>query len=335
MALMAAGRKVNEAVEGRLERARKFFVDVQGVREPWNYGDSDDSFVLPLFCDESQATPEWTGWMSAGRQGEVISYWTGDANFPVRPRVIEDSPWRLYEDTGIAMGRSGNLVLRYDISPQGYLTTAAHGHLDALHLSIWVGHTAMIVDPGTGAYYSHGELRSWLACAPAHNGPQTRLQLWPRRRAPFLWSGHHSRPSVIVEGKQRLLGELSDGTIFARRSIEISGISQVLVTDSVHTRSTQQFFTVLWQFPPGAVCQSIEARRYRLTHQSANLEIVISPDWDTADLTTKPPSGAQVGEGTVSPHFRVVTWAPHLKLQARPKAGSPCVFSTLFLASND
>jgi len=335
MALIAAGRKVNDAVEQRLERAREFFVDVHGMREPWSYGDSDDAFVLPLFYDESQATPEWTAWMSAGRQGEAISYWIGDANAPLRPRVVEDSPWRLYEDTGVAIGRSGNLVLRYDVSPQGYLTTAAHGHLDALHLSIWIGHTAMIIDPGTGAYYAHRELRSWLACAPAHNGPQTQLQRWPRRRAPFLWSGHHSRPSIIVEGKQALVAELGDGTIFARRSVEISGTSQVLVTDSVRTRSTQQFFTVLWQFPPGAVCQVIEPYRFRVTHQGANLEIVASADWERADLATKPPSEAQVGEGTVSPHFRVVTWAPHLKLQARPKGDSPCVFSTLFLASND
>jgi hypothetical protein len=34
-----------------------------------------------------------------------------------------------------------------------YLRTAAHGHLDALHLSIWFKDLALVIDPGTGCYY--------------------------------------------------------------------------------------------------------------------------------------------------------------------------------------
>ena len=33
----------------------------------------------------------------------------------------------------------------------GYLSTAAHGHLDALHLSIWYRGIAFVIDPSTGA----------------------------------------------------------------------------------------------------------------------------------------------------------------------------------------
>jgi hypothetical protein len=330
MALIAAGRKLNDAVEQRLEHAREFFVDVHGAREPWSYGDSDDAFVLPLFYDESQATPEWTAWMSAGRQGEAISYWIGDANAPLRPRVVEDSPWRLYEGTGVAMGRSGNLVLRYDVSPQGYLTTAAHGHLDALHLSIWIGHTAMIVDPGTGAYYGGEELRNWLASRRAHNGPF--LEEWPQRLGPFLWSEHHPRPLVTRDSDAKLSGQLhTPGGVITRRVEMFSG-GRAVITDSAASKKYQHLMTVLWQFAPGANCQTIELRKFRVTRDRATLEISVSPEWDTATLVDPKSSPETVGEGVVSPSFRATAWAPYLKLTARV-SDKASVLTTTFLSS--
>ena len=40
---------------------------------------------------------------------------------------------------------------------------AAHGHLDVLHVSLWLRGVAMVIDPGTGAYHADKQLRNWLA----------------------------------------------------------------------------------------------------------------------------------------------------------------------------
>ena len=104
------------------------------------------------------------------------------------------------------MWRDRRWTLRWDVSPLGYLSTAAHGHLDALHLSLWLDGVAMVVDPGTGCYFVDPDLRAWLASASAHNGPDpVRPDCLPRRRGPFLWAPPHPRP--LLEG----LGERAAG----------------------------------------------------------------------------------------------------------------------------
>jgi hypothetical protein len=55
--------------------------------------------------------------------------------------------------SGYAVFRDEDWFVRLDGSPLGYLSIAAHGHLDALHTSFWYRNHALIVDPGTGTYF--------------------------------------------------------------------------------------------------------------------------------------------------------------------------------------
>src|SRR4030095_528012 len=69
---------------------------------------------------------------------------------PLNTRAFGE--WCYFLDSGIGICESGFWWLRWDLSPLGYQATAAHGHLDALHLSIWFKGVGIVVDPGTGAY---------------------------------------------------------------------------------------------------------------------------------------------------------------------------------------
>ena len=42
-----------------------------------------------------------------------------------------------------------------DVGPLGYLAIAAHGHADALAITLAHDGRELVVDPGTGSYYSH------------------------------------------------------------------------------------------------------------------------------------------------------------------------------------
>ncbi|MCI0746091.1 MAG: heparinase II/III family protein, partial [Verrucomicrobia subdivision 3 bacterium] len=187
-ALRAAGRRAATEVTERLEKAADFFVVVHGCREPWDYGDSDDAVVVPVCAADSNPATESAKWMRGATN--VISYWMGEspsrtvspAKCIIRdsisageaaraPSTVQSSSWRVFDQSGIVMLEHGEMTLRWDVSALGYLTTAAHGHLDALHVAVWLGDTAMIVDPGTGAYYANSGLRTWLASRRAHNGP--------------------------------------------------------------------------------------------------------------------------------------------------------------------
>jgi hypothetical protein len=121
---------------------------VQVQSEPWDYGDSDDGFVLPLASALKENTGEWCRWLS-GDSGSV-AWFQGPPNLAITSGVKTlPEGWRLFPETGIAVNRSGEWFLRWDVSPLGYLQTAAHAHLDALHLSIWIDDSALVIDPGT------------------------------------------------------------------------------------------------------------------------------------------------------------------------------------------
>src|SRR5262249_52887256 len=151
------------------------------------------AFVTPFFLEWPQAMAEWHAWLTEPRRSSAIAYWIGDPPKEQPNPAVQDGPkpWRIYPHTGYAVARAGEWDLRWDLSPLGYLSTAGHGHCDALHLSIWWGDQAVLIDPGTGAYHADRPLRDYLASWQAHNGPHAVGTNFPERRGAFLWSAHH------------------------------------------------------------------------------------------------------------------------------------------------
>lgn len=329
MALHAAGRKLAPLVEERLRHAARFFWEVQVEREPWDYGDSDSAHVFPGVTSEAKAVSEWRGWFSRSGRGAALDYWLGDP--PVleglgagQPRhTVEAGDWWVFPQSGIGICECGFWFLRWDLSALGYLRTAAHGHLDALHLSLWHRGVAIVVDPGTGAYFADPALRSRLAARSSHNGPCPAEEMSPSRLGPFLWSNHHRPPGwgeQDVAGAKQVWGELQveDGTLkrCVRRIPEGDGWE---VTDHYERTGGRAVFTVLWQFAPGARVQQLTARRYRVVRGDVSLEVELSEGWRSIECV----------ESEVSPAFRQVVVAPGLRLTGED---SSCVLSTRFLA---
>jgi hypothetical protein len=56
-----------------------------------------------------------------------------------------------------------------DAGPLGYLSIAAHGHADALALTLSVGGREFLVDPGTYAYHTQKKWRDYFRGTAAHN----------------------------------------------------------------------------------------------------------------------------------------------------------------------
>jgi hypothetical protein len=336
---------------------------VQVAREPWDYGDSDNAFVSPFFVNEQTALTEWRDWLGhAGSSGgSSRGYWTGGPP-DFRPPLGRGEPveatrvgdWWFYPHTGMAFCESGFWFLRWDLSPLGYQKTAAHGHLDALHLSFWYDGLAMVIDPGTGHYYSDKNLRAWLASGQAHNLPCPHGAEWCIRLGPFLWGSHHGRPifekcGEAGEERCRAHFPMANGSIERRVKQErANGGRRWIVEDSWHpshlVRSADAGdFSTRWQFAPGARVERLSARNFRVNRDEVIIDIEVSEDWAEVHLVVEKNSPAFTAAattaleeqfaGTVSPAFRKVAWAPFLKLVARPQPGKPCVFRTEFLAS--
>jgi hypothetical protein len=346
LALRSLGRRIAESVEERLYHALDFFREVQSSHDEWDYGDSDGAFVTPVFIHSDRLVQEWRDWASKDGGPGGIHYWLGsrpDGRSPVGKspgsEVMECGHWRRYADSGIAVCESGNWWLRWDLSPLGYLSTAAHGHLDALHVSIWLHGVAIVIDPGTGAYYADTILRSWLASRAAHNGPWSEQDDWPVRQGPFLWSNHHPQPQVSTTASGGLLGTVAVGNRMPSREIRLSeDHREIVVEDSLGIKGVpppEMDFQVHWQFAPGATFEHRNERSCVLRRGDVAVLIELSDDWSEVELVETPPvpSHGQFPPGTVSPGFRKVDWAPYLRLRARGRMDEPCVFRTSFLAS--
>lgn len=340
-ALLAAGKKISSLVEQRLCLASIFFVEVQVKREPWDYGDSDNAFVTPFFFSEQNTVREWHDWMESSVASAALQYWLGEP--PAIPGQIGQGQaartkclgsWWAYPDTGLAICESGFFFLRFDVSPLGYLRTAAHGHLDVLHLSIWCKGVALVIDPGTGAYYADKNLRAWLASRAAHNAPCPEGEEFPKRLGPFLWAQHHDRPALTEAGTDVMLGELNLPNAQLRRAVsKLSDHTSWQVEDECNYKGENRGFTVRWQFAPGACVKILGERKFIVNREGVSLDVEVSEDWAEVKLVEREADrgGDAPLAGIVSPAFRKTCFAPYLLLTAR-RGDKPCVFRTTFLA---
>jgi hypothetical protein len=354
-ALRAAGRRVASGTMQRLLSGARFYAQLKV--DEWDYGDSDNAFVTPFFAEETRAAEEWRVWFVDAGRSPAIRYWWGDINLGLKAaggKIAEHAPvyspglagtparsWKLFPDSGYAVQRSEDWQLRWDLSPLGFLATAAHGHLDALHLSIWHRGVAFVIDPGTGAYYADERLRNHLASWRAHNGPHPSDVESPKRLGMFLWGMPHAVPRRFEEG-EALTGELELAGGRVRRTIRAAAENGWEVQDAYEAASAggSGEFVVRWHFAPGAVLEQVADRTFRIRRKGAVLVVRMDLGWSSV-AAYMPEEGQRRAGGTTlrdlgdvpldavcSPAFRLVAVAPYLLLIGR--AGVPAV--TIFAA---
>jgi hypothetical protein len=319
-ALHACGSPPSDGVESRLRSAAGFFVDVQ-VEDAWDYGDSDSAFVTPFFMEQSRVTEEWRQWMLGAEERQSLRFWLGEINCDrgvEQGRHRSSAGWQIYPETGIAIQRAGDWTLRWDLSPLGYLSTAAHGHLDALHLSIWFQGTAFVIDPGTGAYYGNAQLRAQMAGDDSHNGPRFPDRPLARRLGPFLWDQAHARPSWFSGPDGGMTGsiQVNGGQLFRKVELQAEGWT---IEDGC--KDADGPIMVRWQFAPETKVRQEKAGLFRLERHGSTLWMEVL-------------AGEVVGgieNGPCSRSFRRVETGPSISL--RNTGHKPCLLKTAFLAS--
>ncbi|MFZ4764522.1 MAG: alginate lyase family protein [Roseimicrobium sp.] len=200
----------------RLQKAAEFLVHMAHDGEQWEYGDNDDAQIVPLTLTREHAVAEWRAWLRGDAAGCGLAYWLG----PWSRREVPAGTWWVAPQSGMAVADAEGWKLRLDASPLGYGQLAAHGHGDALHLSLWDGPHALLIDPGTGGYFGAKELRSELAAWTSHNGPQPEAgYATPRRAGTFLWMGRHEQPQIHHDGAWLRAQFSHEGHAFTRRIV--------------------------------------------------------------------------------------------------------------------
>ena len=200
-ALLRAGSSLSDSYKERLHRMSCFAADMMAVNgySP-HIGDSDEGILLNLDVDKPEYglyvlqfaglllgksyIPEYPlhqsliylfDCLEAGQCVSVRDNGT-TAHYPLGGHTI----FKHRQDGCEAM-------VTFDHAPLGFGKTAAHGHADALSITLTVNGIPFIVDPGTYIYHAEKEWRDYFRRTIHHNTIALDGKDQSEMRGAFLW----------------------------------------------------------------------------------------------------------------------------------------------------
>jgi hypothetical protein len=297
-------------VNERLRLAATFFCDLVHDGEPWDFGDSDDAQITPLAFARRTALEEWKAWLLGQEGGAALRFWLG--NPPSAILGLAAGRWKIYAMSGLAVQEVNGWKARIDGSPLGFGRLAAHGHLDAMHVSLWEGQRALLIDPGTGAYFGNPEVRRKLASWEMHDGPLPVIgRADPHRMGPFLWVNHHPAPRMDLDGGACTVRFDSAGHVIRRTILYRADDDAWLVTDET---GGQQPYVVRWRLAPDWIVASQSATEITVAHRKGGT-VKLSVESDEL-------IALEAAEDLVSPHFGEFRLGVALSVTFRGRLGS-------------
>ena len=326
-ALNAAKVPMSHSVPERLNLAGLFYSSIKQENDPWDFGDSDNAWVTPLFAREQHAAREWHRFFSKPSSSPALKFWFNDGaeTFPLA------SEWHIFSESGYAVFQTEDWFIRFDLSPLGYLTMAPHGHLDALHVSISFRGEQVIIDPGTGAYYADKTVRDYLADWSAHNSPHLRTppDPYPKRFGTFLWGSHHKAPKITENSAHEITSELELPYGRAVRTVTfIPESNSVRITDTFTHAAKTGPVTTRWKFAPEFAVKNLGPAEFLVASHKCALRLTASPEWTSSRIFNPPdesrdktsPNLSGLGsvpvQALVSRAFRSLAVASYLALES-------------------
>lgn len=204
-----APRPITDAIA----RSTAYLSAVVGQHDPEpRYGDCDQEFALRLGPEDARDVRGHLGLVATLGGGGAGAHcgpnslgaeWFRAVAQSNSPRTsTSDSARRAgNEHQSFVAGEGGLVVLRnggrrttMDTGPLGYLSIAAHGHADALAVSLSDNGEDLVGDPGTGSYYRHPQWRAVMRGTRAHATVCVDGEDQSVIGGPFLWTRHaHTR----------------------------------------------------------------------------------------------------------------------------------------------
>ena len=289
VAAAAAGRPPGAEVRKRLAASLDF---ARAIRLPGGgvpqIGDEDDGrLLLAAECDSrfdrvGNALGAWLGREGLGGGDMALAMLLAGRAAPVR--AASDGVYE-FPDGGYTVWRRAGLVVTLDHGPLGLAPLAAHGHADALALTLQRGPDALVIDPGTFAYHEDSAARDRCRSTPHHSTVHFAGRSQSEMRGPFLWGAqatvraheggwlcrwtrgetHHRRvevgaESVAVHDRVEGAGAAIVFVLAPDATVELAGSRAVIA--SGRTRATfESNGSAPWRIEPGECAPRFGARR--------------------------------------------------------------------------
>ena len=286
-----------------LQRALRFLRSVRDVDGGLPMvGDADDGCVFRLHAGTGRPGPD--------RAAQLLAL--GDTVFGGQPDHHPGVRWLLHAlpggrpecdphevDCGWSFPDGGYLLFGnqfgetneikgvLDCGPLGYLGIAAHGHADALSLTLSVAGEPCLVDPGTYSYWQEEKWREYFRGTSAHNTvridgldqstPGGRF-MWLRKARASIERMPASHQEFDFRGSHDGYARLPDPVLHLR-SVRFDGASNTLsVRDEVAAKKAHKVET-FWHFAPGLDVRltshglSVRGKRFVLQMQASGEDL--------------------------------------------------------------
>jgi hypothetical protein len=302
-------------------------------------GDNDEGRVLTLLQHEADY-PRSVAAAIAGHLGNPGPDTPADLRGLILGRPTASAPpakgLRTFPDGGLSVwhgtlqGRA--IDLSFDHGPLGYLSIAAHGHADALAITLSIDGVPVLVDPGTYLYGSGGVWRRWFRGTPAHNTLNIDGVSQSTISGPFNWSQKaRAQLDHAADAPQWSLSASHDGylrrySLRHRRTLSRIGES-LSIADSLEgpiphrAEIVFQLGAGLTTSTDGNIVTILSGNNPVLTIQFPSADVTISSG------TTSPESGGWVSSRFASKH-------PAPRIAWRGMVGSAPVFTLLCLPAS-
>ena len=251
--LRSHGDDLPQAITGAIERSGEYLAVLVGESDPApRYGDDDEGFALRLGPEPVRSVRDhlgivagFTGNRLVSRAGQetLTALWIEAMTGQAAPSDVGDTSEALAggliaSEGGMVVLRSNGRRIMMDIGPLGYRSLAAHGHADALSVTLSVDGHELIGDPGTASYYGHPEWRKVHRGTRVHPTVTVDGEDQSVMGGPFMWTRHarvRSRcldlPHGIVDAEHDGYRRLADPVTHRRWLHAPPGDQTVLVVD--------------------------------------------------------------------------------------------------------
>ncbi len=294
IACEAAGVAFAAPVRDRLRSSLEF---ARAIRLPdgrWpQVGDEDDGRVLLAIEGPSRldlAGNALAAWLGADGLGGEPALALLLAGRPAAAARAASAGAHAFPDGGLSVWRSAGLLVTFDHGPLGLGTLAAHGHADALAVTVFDGVTPIVLDPGTFAYHEDPLSRDRCRATPGHGTIHFGGRSQSEMRGPFMW-GARARVSRRGDGYEC---RWTTGERHWRR-VEVQG-REVVIEDRVSGAGAELGFTL-------APSAELQLEGPRAIVRAAGTRAVFEADGITAWRREA---------GEYAPRFASVTAAPRL-----------------------
>lgn len=318
--LDCAERSAPPSVLAALERGARALSALLGPGEPEpNFGDSDEGRAVRLDARPLRGARDVAACLAAriGHGGAralassldetawLLFGQEGSDRFDRTPAAPPPGD-ALFPNAGLVVLRRNGVRVTVDAGPLGYLKLAAHGHADALHVTLAADGDGLVVDPGAGSYFGHPDWREEFRGTRFHATVGVDGVDQSEPGGPFLWT-RHARASLryagggIVVADHDGYGRLTDPVLHTRTVVVLTD-GTVLVYDRLDARELHRY-AQFWPFAPNLDVAEKTENTLRLSKEGR-------PSLAIA-LASSEPAALKLTRGSQEPF--VGWWSPRLE----------------------